>query len=135
MKNFVEFLNFCANFLINFSKVYKSLMSTFLLNVSPIRNFGDAIAVQDLSGIHVWNFVRCFPEPKSWRSPGFSSWYYDFSRWSYWHFCIQFCSSIKFYSVIFYGIFFCIFYGILYLTTFKKLGSPSAKSWSRYCLT
>ena len=41
-------------------------MSTLLLNVSLIRNFGDAIAVQDLSGIHVWNFA-CFSrtEPKS----------------------------------------------------------------------
>ena len=29
------------------------------------QNFGDAIAVQDVSGIHVWNFVRCSPlEPK-----------------------------------------------------------------------
>ena len=46
-------------------------MSTFLLNVPPNRNFGDAIAVQDLRGIHVWNFVRCSPppEPKSWRRP------------------------------------------------------------------
>ena len=40
-------------------------MSTFLLNVPPNRNFGDAIAVQDLSWIHLWNFVRCSPlEPK-----------------------------------------------------------------------
>ena len=41
-------------------------MSTLLLNVSSIRNFGDAIAVQDLIGIHVWNFA-CSPgpEPKS----------------------------------------------------------------------
>ena len=31
----------------------KYLMSTFLLNVPPIRNFGDAIGVQDLSAIHV----------------------------------------------------------------------------------
>ena len=38
-----------------------TMMSTLLLNVSPIRNFGDAIAVQDLSGIHVWNFVCYFP--------------------------------------------------------------------------
>ena len=36
-----------------------------MLNVPPNRNFGDAIAVQDLSGIHVWNFVRYSPlEPK-----------------------------------------------------------------------
>ena len=39
-------------------------MSTFLLNVFPNRNFGEAIAVQDLSKIHVWNFVRCSPNQK-----------------------------------------------------------------------
>ena len=33
-------------------------MNTFLLNVAPNQNFGDAIAVQDLSGIYVENFVR-----------------------------------------------------------------------------
>ena len=33
----------------------------------PNRN---VIAVQDLKGIHIWNFFRCFPlEPKSWRRP------------------------------------------------------------------
>ena len=32
----------------------KSLMSTFLLNVPLNRNFGDAIAVQDLSG-NIWS--------------------------------------------------------------------------------
>ena len=33
------------------------------------RNFGVVIAVQDLRGIYVWNFVRCspFPKQKSWR--------------------------------------------------------------------
>ena len=65
MKNSGEFLNFSSNFLINFSKFYKnSLMRTVLLNVSPNRSFGDAIAVQDFSGIHVLNFVRCSPQPK-----------------------------------------------------------------------
>ena len=39
-------------------------MSTFLLNASPNRNFGDVIAVQDFSGIHVLNFVRCSPNQK-----------------------------------------------------------------------
>ena len=39
-------------------------MGTFLLNVSPNRNFGDVISVQDFSGIHVLNFVRCSPQPK-----------------------------------------------------------------------
>ena len=55
-----------------FEILQKSLMSKFLLNVSPNPNFGDAIAVLDLSGIHVLNFV-CYsftpPEPKSWRRP------------------------------------------------------------------
>ena len=45
-------------------------MSRFVLNVPPNRNFGDAIAVQDLKVIHVWNFFRCFPiEQKAWRRP------------------------------------------------------------------
>ena len=39
-------------------------MSTFLLNGSPNLNFGDAISVQDFSGIHVLNFVRCSPPPQ-----------------------------------------------------------------------
>ena len=35
----------------NFLKfLQKSLMSTFVVNVSPNRNFGDAIAIQDLRG-------------------------------------------------------------------------------------
>ena len=45
----------------NFSKVFDEYIVPFLN-----RNFGDAIAVQDLRGIHilyisVQNFVRCFP--------------------------------------------------------------------------
>ena len=41
----------------------------------------------------------------------------------YWNFCIQFCSWIKFYSVIF-----CIFCVILYFTTFfKKIRFPRGK--------
>ena len=36
-------------------------MNAFLLNVLPNQNFGDAIAVQDLRGNHVWNFVQCYP--------------------------------------------------------------------------
>ena len=48
----------------------KSLMSTFVLNVPPNRNFGDAIAAQDLRGIQVWNLFWCSPlEPKSWSRP------------------------------------------------------------------
>ena len=88
-----------------------------MLNATLNWNFGDAIEVQDLSGIHVWNFVRCYPQPKQfWRRPWFSSCYYNFSRWSYWHFCIQFCSSVKFYSVIF-----CIFSGILNCISQKEV--------------
>ena len=122
-----KFLNkFFQNFTKSLWWVY------FLLNFTLNWNFGEAIAVQDLSGIHVWNFVCCVPPPhqnKIWRRPWFSSWwYYDFSRWSYWHFCIQFCSRIKFYSVIF-----CIFCGILYFQHLQnKSDSPEAKSWSRH---
>ena len=36
-------------------------MSTFVLNVPPNRNFGDAIAVQDLRGIQYEIFFWCFP--------------------------------------------------------------------------
>ena len=44
-------------------------MSTFLLNVlPPNRICGDAIAVQDFSEIHVWNFVRGSPPPN--QNPG-----------------------------------------------------------------
>ena len=49
-------------------------MSTSLLNVLPFNpNFGDAIAVQDLRGIHVLyisvqNFVRCSLLPN--QNPG-----------------------------------------------------------------
>ena len=49
-------------FFINFSKFFKSLGWVHLCWMSLLnRNFGDAIAVQDLRGIHVWNFVRCSP--------------------------------------------------------------------------
>ena len=49
------------------SKIFKSLMSTFVLNVAlPNRNFGDAIEIQDLRGIRVSN-VSSPLEPKSWR--------------------------------------------------------------------
>ena len=47
----------------------KSLMSSFVVNVPPNRNFGDAIAIQDLRGIQYEN-VLMFPlEPKSWSRP------------------------------------------------------------------
>ena len=55
-------LNFCANFFINFLKFFKSLWWVHFCWMLPLnRNFSDAIAVQDLRGIHVWNFVRCSP--------------------------------------------------------------------------
>ena len=56
-------------------------MSPFLLNVSPSppRNFGDAIALHDLSGIHVWNFVRGSPPPTKILEPllisGYVNWH------------------------------------------------------------
>ena len=60
-----NFLNFSANYFYKIFKILQSLICTFLLNVPPNRNFGDAFAVQYLSGIHVWNFVLCSPlEPK-----------------------------------------------------------------------
>ena len=53
-----NFLNFNANFLLVFDEY-------IFAECPPNQNFGDAIAVQDLSGIHLWNFVRCSPlEPK-----------------------------------------------------------------------
>ena len=105
-----------------FKILQKSLINKFLLNVFPNRNFGDAIAVQNLSRICLLNFVRPSLNP----NPGaaFNS-HPDIMishDWSYWHFCIQICSSIKFYSVIF-----CIFYSILYFTTFKKIRFPRSK--------
>ena len=42
----------------------KSLMSTFVLNVPPNRNFGDAIAVQDLRGIQYEIFFDVPPQTK-----------------------------------------------------------------------
>ena len=51
-------LNFCANFL-------KSLMGAFLLNVLPNRNFGDAIAVQDLREIMYEILSDVPPPPKN----------------------------------------------------------------------
>ena len=60
----MDVLFFCK-FLINFSKFFKSIwwiqfcLMFFLSN----RNFGDAIAVQGFSWIHVWSFVQCSPYP------------------------------------------------------------------------
>ena len=61
-------LNFCATLFYKFLKIFKSLWWVhfcwmFLQN----RYFGDAIAVQNVRGIHLWNFVWCSPlEPKFW---------------------------------------------------------------------
>ena len=65
MKNFGEFFKFLCKCFINFIKILqRSLMSSFVLN----WNIGDAISVQDLREIHLWNFFRCFSlEPKFWR--------------------------------------------------------------------
>ena len=114
-EKFSRIFKFLFEFVNKFFKILQKVFDEYLLNVIINRNFCDAIAVQDLSGIHVWNFVRCYPLPKQiWSFPWFSSWYYNFSRWSYWHFCIQFCSSI----IKFYFVTFCIFCGILYFTIF-----------------
>ena len=53
----------------NFYKIFKIFKSLWWVHFCwmslPNQNFGDAIAVQDLSGIYVWNFVRFFHlEPK-----------------------------------------------------------------------
>ena len=62
MENFLNLVQICF---IKFSKFYKVFDECIFAECPPNRNFGDAIAVQNLSGIHVWNFVRCFPlEPK-----------------------------------------------------------------------
>ena len=46
------------------------MMSTFCWMFPQIRNFGDAIAIQNVRGIHVWNFIWCsFLEPKFWLRP------------------------------------------------------------------
>ena len=120
-----KFFNKC------FQKFYKSLISTVLLNVSPNRNFGDATAVQNLSRIHVRNFVCCpTPRTKILAPPLILILILRFLTMKLLTF-FHSCSSIKFYSVIF-----CIFYGILYFTKGKKYKVPSppheAKSWSRY---
>ena len=44
-------------------------MSTFVLNILPNRNFGDAIAVQDLRRIQYEIFFDVPLEPKSWSLP------------------------------------------------------------------
>ena len=122
----------CKYFKKIFKILHKSLMSTFLLNISPNRNFGDAIAVQDLSRINVWNFVLCpLPRTKILAPPLILILILRFLTIKFLKFCIQFCSSIKFYSVIF-----CIFYGILYFTTFKTIRfppPPKQNPRSRYC--
>ena len=70
MKNFGESFKFLCKLFIKFLTILqKSLMSTFVLNIPSNRNFGDAIVVQDLRGIHVYNFFDVPLEPKSWSRP------------------------------------------------------------------
>ena len=130
-ENSGEFLNFCSDFLINFSKILqKSLMSIFLLNVILNWNFGDAIAVQDLSGIHVWKFVSCSlpTKTKSVAAPDSHPVITISHDEVIDIFAFSSARQLNYYSVIF-----CIFCGILYFTTFsKRSGSPEAKSWSRH---
>ena len=61
-----------CKFFITFSKFFKRLCWMF----SPNRNFGDAIAVQDLKGIHVWNYFWCFPHPTKILAPPLYTVYY-----------------------------------------------------------
>ena len=63
----------------NFSKVFDEYI--FAECPLPNRNFGDAIAVQDLSGIHilyisVQNFFRCSPPPPN-QNPGAATVHYS----------------------------------------------------------
>ena len=51
----------------NFFQFFKSIWWVLCCWMFPQnRNFGTAIAVQNVRGIHVWNFVWCPPEPKFW---------------------------------------------------------------------
>ena len=50
--------NFCKKF-------YEYIFAEFF---PPNRNFGEAIVVQDLRGIHVWNSVQASPPPN--QNPG-----------------------------------------------------------------
>ena len=125
MKISEEFLKFCSNFSNKFFKIlqnilwvhfcWMSLQTEILATPLQYRTWVEFMC-EILSAVP--------PQPTTiLRRPWFSSWYYNFSRWIYWHFCIQFCSWIKFYSVIF-----CIFCGILYFTTFlKKIRFPWVK--------
>ena len=65
----------CENFCYKFLKTLishllnESIFAEFLSpHPTPNRNFGDAIAVQDLREIHVWNSVRASPPPN--QNPG-----------------------------------------------------------------
>ena len=125
MTNSGEFLNNCSNV---FNKFFKILQNVFYEYIFAECHFKPKFWRRHCSTGLEWNscmkFCSLFSpnQNKIWRRPWFSSCYYNFSRWSYWHFCIQFCSSIKFYSVIF-----CIFCGILYFTTLKEIRFPRGK--------
>ena len=58
------------NFFLNFTKFFDQYICAEC--PPPNRNFGDAIAVQDLRGIHVWNFFGVF---LSSQNPGAASVY------------------------------------------------------------
>ena len=67
-EKFWRLFKFLCKFFINFSKVFDEYI--FAECPPPNRNFGDAIAVQDLREIHilyisVQNFVRCPPNQNS----------------------------------------------------------------------
>ena len=121
-KNFLSFLNFnkftkiplnfnfeqfwrIFKFLFEFfNKFWKILQKVFDEYIFAECHFKPKFWRRQCSTGLEWNLCIKFcllfllNQNKIWRRPWFSSWYYNLSRWSYWHFCIQFCSSIKFYS-------------------------------------
>ena len=86
MKNSEEFLNFSLKFFNQFFKILQKFFDEYIFAEYLPNHFGDAIAVQDLSGIHIL-FCPMFPpnQNKIWRRPWFSSCYYYFSWWTFLH--------------------------------------------------
>ena len=124
MKNFGEFLNFCANVLINFSKFYKSLCWVHFCWMSPQTEIL-ATPLQYRTWVE-FMYEILFAVPPSWTKilapPLILILKLLFLTMKLLTFLHSVCSSIKFYSVVF-----CIFYGNLYFTTFKKIRFPRSK--------
>ena len=69
-EKFWRIFKFCANCFKNFKILKNSLMSKFFVEYPPLyQNFGDAIAVQYLREIHVWNSLWGSPHPPN-QNPG-----------------------------------------------------------------